>query len=237
MVNSHWIGFVNFTKVIAWRTEKFGPNGPKNFADFWDVKKFPGKRSMYAKVNYALEAATMADGVPPEKVYQALSTPAGVEKAFKKMEEIAPHITVWYRGGSQSAQLLKDGEVDIIHMGVNRVEAVKGDGAKVAYTFNQGTMDVDCVLVPRGAPNKQLAMKVINEFVDAKNQAQIAKLIPIGPVNTNAFKTGILTEQEIAANNTAPANYKLQLLVDPAFYAGRLDKLQERYDALIQRNK
>jgi putative spermidine/putrescine transport system substrate-binding protein len=98
-------------------------------------------------------------------------------------------------------------------------------------------MDVDCVLVPRGAPNKQLAMKVINEFVDAKNQAQIAKLIPIGPVNTNAFKTGILTEQEIAANNTAPANYKLQLLVDPAFYAGRLDKLQERYDALIQRNK
>ena len=122
-------------------------------------------------------------------------------------------------------------------MGVNRVEAVKGDGAKVAYTFNQGTMDVDCVLVPRGAPNKQLAMKVINEFVDAKNQAQIAKLIPIGPVNTNAFKTGILTEQEIAANNTAPANYKLQLLVDPAFYAGRLDKLQERYDALIQRNK
>ena len=237
LVNSHWIGFVNFTKVIAWRTEKFGPNGPKNFADFWDVKKFPGKRSMYAKVNYALEAATMADGVPPEKVYQALSTPAGVEKAFKKMEEIAPHITVWYRGGSQSAQLLKDGEVDIIHMGVNRVEAVKGDGAKVAYTFNQGTMDVDCVLVPRGAPNKQLAMKVINEFVDAKNQAQIAKLIPIGPVNTNAFKTGILTEQEIAANNTAPANYKLQLLVDPAVYAGRLDKLQERYDALIQRNK
>ena len=122
-------------------------------------------------------------------------------------------------------------------MGVNRVEAVKADGAKVAYTFNQGTMDVDCVLVPRGAPNKQLAMKVINEFVDARNQAQIAKLIPIGPVNTNAFKTGVLTEQEIAANNTSPANYKLQLLVDPAFYAGRLDKLQERYDALIQRNK
>ena len=54
--------------------------------------------------------------------------------------------TVWYRGGSQSAQLLRDGEVDMIHMGHNRVESVKKSGKDVSYTFDGGTMDMDHVL-------------------------------------------------------------------------------------------
>lgn len=235
LVNSHYIGFVNFTKVIAWQVSTYGENGPKTWADFWDIKKYPGKRSLFQQVNYALEAATMAQGVAIPDVYKVLATKEGMDRAWAKLEEIAPHITVWYRGGSQSAQLLRDGEVDIIHMGHNRVESVISSGRKVGYTFDGGTMDIDALMVPKGAPNKANAMRLINEIIKADPQARLAKAMPLGPVNVNAFKTGILTEAEMLKINTYPANIGKQLLIDPNFYVGRLDMLTERFDRIKQK--
>lgn len=234
LVDSHYIGFINFTKVLAYRKDAFPDGGPKTWADFWDVENFTGKRSMHGKVNYNLEGAAMAMGVPVAEVYDFLGTEEGFEAAWKKLEEIVPHVTVWYRGGSQSAQLLRDGEVDMIHMGHNRVESVAGDGIAVSYTFDGGTMDIDCLLVPRGAPNRENAMRLINELIKADAQARLAATMPLGPVNTMAFDVGILSEDEALNVNTHPANYDRQLLVDPNFYIGRLGELTERFDTLIQ---
>ena len=61
------------------------------------------------------------------------------------------------------------------------------------------------------------------------------KLMPLGPVNANAFTTDVLTPAEIAGNNTFPANYVKQILIDPNFYVERRAKLEERFAALIQR--
>jgi putative spermidine/putrescine transport system substrate-binding protein len=234
LIDSHYIGFINFTKVIAYRDDAFPDGGPRTWADFWDLEKFPGKRSMHGKVNYNLEAATMAMGTPPEKVYEVLATEEGQEAAWEKLAEIAPEVTVWYRGGSQSAQLLRDGEVDVIHMGHNRVESVADSGVPVSYTFDGGTMDVDCLLVPKGAPNAENAMRLINELIRAEAQARLAATMPLGPVNARAFDVGVLSEDEALNVNTHPANYDKQLLVDPDFYIGRLGELTERFDTLIQ---
>ncbi len=234
LVNSHYIGFINFTKVIAYRKDVYGDNGPKSWADFWDTEKFPGKRSMHGKVNYNLEAALMADGVPMDQVYATLATDEGKERAWAKLESIVPDVTVWYRGGSQSAQLLRDGEVDMIHMGHNRVESVIESGIEVGYTFDGGTMDIDCLLVPKGAPNKDNAMRLINELIKAEAQARLAATMPLGPVNTGAFDTGIIPPEKMQAINTHPDNYGKQLLVDPNFYIENLGPLTERFDGMIQ---
>jgi len=234
LINSHYVGFINFTKVIAYRKDAFGDNGPSNWAEFWDLEKFPGKRGMHGKVNYNLEAALMADGVPMEKVYDLLATDEGMKRAWAKLAEIAPKVTVWYRGGSQSAQLLRDGEVDVIHMGHNRVESVIESGIDVSYSFEGGTMDIDCLLVPKGAPNKDNAMRLINELLKAKAQATLAVTMPLGPVNTGAFDTGIISDEMAVKVNTHPSNYDKQLLVDPNFYIGQLGELTEQFDTLIQ---
>ena len=234
LIDSHYVGFINFTKVIAYRTDHFGDGGPTSWSDFWDFEKFPGKRGMHGKVNYNLEAALMADGVPLENIYATLATEEGQERAWAKLGEIAPKVTVWYRGGSQSAQLLRDGEVDVIHMGHNRVESVGDSGIGVAYAFNGGTMDIDCLLVLKGSPNTANAMKLINDMIAAEPQARLAKTMPLGPVNTNAFSVGILSQDEAVNVNTHPMNYPKQLLVDPNFYIGRLGVLTERFDTLIQ---
>ncbi|MDG1459326.1 MAG: ABC transporter substrate-binding protein [Pseudoprimorskyibacter sp.] len=234
LIHENYIGFINFTKVIAYRKDAFGDNGPSNWAEFWDLENFPGKRGMHGKVNYNLEAALMADGVPMADVYDTLATDEGMARAWAKLADIAPEVTVWYRGGSQSAQLLRDGEVDVIHMGHNRVESVIASGIDVAYAFDGGTMDIDCLLVPKGAPNVENAMRLINELLNAEAQARLAVTMPLGPVNTGAFGTGVISEDMAVKVNTHPDNYDKQLLVDPNFYIGQLGMLTEEFDTLIQ---
>ena len=234
LIHDNYIGFINFTKVIAYRKDAFGDNGPSNWAEFWDLENFPGKRGMHGKVNYNLEAALMADGVPMAEIYDTLATNEGKARAWDKLGEIAPEVTVWYRGGSQSAQLLRDGEVDVIHMGHNRVESVIASGIDVAYAFDGGTMDVDCLLVPKGAPNKDNAMRLINELLSAEAQARLAVTMPLGPVNSGAFGTGIISDEMAVKVNTHPDNYGKQLLIDPNFYIVQLGELTEEFDTLIQ---
>ena len=233
LLHEHYIGFINFTKVIAYRVDAFPENPPTTWADFWDTVNFPGARGMHGKINYNLEAALMSEGVPMDEVYSTLATEDGIERAWARLAEIAPEVAVWYRGGSQSAQLLRDGEVDMIHMGHNRVESVADSGVEVGYSFDGGTMDVDCLLVPKGAPNPENAMLLINELIQADAQARLAMAMPLGPVNTGAFDTGIIDEASALNVNTHPSNYDRQLLVDPNFYIGQLEELTERFDTLI----
>ena len=39
--------FVTFSELVAYRADKFPNGGPQNMADFWDVKKYPGPRTMH----------------------------------------------------------------------------------------------------------------------------------------------------------------------------------------------
>ena len=82
LYTDYCVGSDVFATVMAWNTDKYGepgsPGAPSSWADFWDVKKFPGTRAYRANnVDGALEPALMADGVPPEKVYEVLATPEG----------------------------------------------------------------------------------------------------------------------------------------------------------------
>ncbi|MGO8126611.1 extracellular solute-binding protein, partial [Rhizobium ruizarguesonis] len=61
-----------FSIAVAYDGEKFA-NGPKSLADFWDVKKFPGKRALRSGPKMNLEFALMADGVAANKVYETLA--------------------------------------------------------------------------------------------------------------------------------------------------------------------
>ena len=233
LVDSEWVGMMTYSLVIGWQAEKFGENGPQSWADFWDTEKFPGTRAMFNSVSHALEAALMADGVDPMDVNTVLRSEGGVDRAFAKLEEIAPNITAWYRGGSQAAQLMADGEIDFIHIGNGRAEALNADAIKVGFTWNQATTDADCLLVPKGAPNRENAMRVLNEMLSAEAQARMAVAISYGPVNAKAFDTGLISPELAAKNNAAPENMKTQVVIDASFYVENFAELQERFDTLV----
>ena len=174
--STHCVGGDVFSTVYAWNTETFGENGPQSWADFWDVKKFPGSRAYRGKVAGALEPALMADGVPPEKVYEVLDSEEGIQRAIDKIRELKPHIEVFWTSGAQQAQLMKDGEVDMSTGWNGRFDNAKKDGAKVAYGFNQALLDYDCFAIPKGAPNKGHRNGVLGGDLEGRISGQLASL-------------------------------------------------------------
>ena len=208
----YYVGGDIFSNVLAWNTKTYGDKGPQSWADFWDVKKFPGKRSM--RNSYA----GMLEPAPMNKVYEVLSAPGGIERAVKKIKELKPHIAVWWASGAQHAQLMKDGEVDMIIGWNGRFDAIAKDGAKVAYTYNQALLDADTFAIPKGAPNKALAMKFLAEISKPQYQAELTKYITYGPANKKAFEGGAIEPAYAKRLPTHPDNAAKQLPLDQAWY-------------------
>lgn len=229
----YYVGGDVFSTVLAWNTKTYPKNGPQSWADFWDVKKFPGKRSYRNSVSGSLEPALMADGVPPDKVYATLSAPGGIERAINKIKQLKPHVAVWWASGAQHAQLMKDGEVDMVNGWNGRFDTVAKDGGHVAYTFNQALLDYDAYAIPKGAPNKALAMKFLAEISKPKYQADLTKYITYGPTNTKAYDLGTISPDYAKKLPSYPANAAKQLPVDIAWYAKHEAAASQAYQNML----
>jgi putative spermidine/putrescine transport system substrate-binding protein len=229
LVREDWIGITYYSVVLIYNTKKYGDNGPKTWADFWNVEKFPGKRALGNFPNETLTVAALADGVPPDQVY-----PLDMDRAFKSLERIKPHVSVWWDSGGQAMQLVKDGEVDMASIWNGRASVLVADGAPVKYTFDQGVFNPDCMVIPKGAKNKDLAMKALAAFVSPDLQANLPLYIGNGPVNTKAFETGKIPAEKQTTIVSAPENVKKQMLLDFDFWADHLVEAEERFNDFLQ---
>lgn len=212
------VGTDVFSYVLAWNTATYPDQGPQSWADFFDVEKFPGKRAYRGRVTGALEPALMADGVPPEEVYEVLDSEEGIRRALDKIRELKPHIAVWWQSGAQHAQLMKDGEVDMSTGWNGRFDVAQGDGGKLEYTYNEGLMDFSCWAIPEGAQNPDQAMKFVAEMSKPELQANLPQYISYGPVNKKAFEIGKIDEAVAKRLPTYPDNYAKQILIDLDWY-------------------
>jgi len=222
----HWIGVIYFSTVLAFSTETYGDNPPQSWADFWDVESFPGARAMRKHPSGNIEIALIADGVPVDEVY-----PIDIDRAFRKLDEIKPHIDIWWNSGAQSAQLMKDGEVEMSTIWNGRMDAAIADGALGDYTFNGGIASLDCLAIPIGSQNLDVAMKVISAMVSADLQANIPFHINYGPTNSGAFALGKISDEMAARSPSAPENLKNQVIVSAEWWAKNGEAVQERWDA------
>lgn len=167
--------------IIAYNTDAF-PAGsePKSWADFWNVKDFPGPRSLYARLWYNYEAALRAAGVPREEIYPA--TAEKMKLAFAKLTEIKPHVAVWWTAGAQPPQLLSTKEVSMAMAWSGRISDAVKEGAPVAMTFNDAIAWGNAMVVPKGTPYRELAMELINYSITPAAQEALLPLGTYGPV-------------------------------------------------------
>jgi putative spermidine/putrescine transport system substrate-binding protein len=226
-----WVGGpVFYSYVLAWNKDKYGNNPPKTWKDFFDVQKFPGTRALYGQARFMLELALLGDGVPRDKVY-----PIDVDRAMKKLDGFKQHITAFYTSHGQSVQMVKDREIDMLVMTDGRADGAIKDGARLDFTYNDGIIDAGCLAIPRGAPNRTGAMKVINEFIAADIQANIPLHFSYGPINPKAFAIGKIPPDLARKLNSSPEHLKLQLLLDSAWWASNEKAVQPRWDAFLQK--
>ena len=216
------INSVSLSYLYAYRKDKFPNGGPKTWADFWDVKKFPGNRSMASRSWTCVAHALLADGVPLDKLY-----PLDIERAFKKLDEIKPHIKVWWKENTQSQQLVRDGEVDLIQMTNARAQELIDQGIPLEIVWNGAESYESPWFVSKGAPRAKAGWKLIDFCSRPEPQAEFCRRLPYGPSNPDAFK--FLDEKSAAKLPTTPEHLAQSFTPDAAWLGPRLDALKERW--------
>jgi putative spermidine/putrescine transport system substrate-binding protein len=172
-----------YSTVMGYRTDAFKGDKPQSWADFWNVQKFPGPRTMQNSPVDNLEFALLADGVPKEKLY-----PLDLDRAFKKMDQIKKHVAVWWTTGAQSAQVLIDKEAVLGTAWNGRYYSLIKQGGPVAIEWNQGAIKESAFAIPKGAKDAYWGQKFLAIAAEAQPQGKYADVIGYPGLNLEAIK-------------------------------------------------
>ncbi|CAB3664590.1 hypothetical protein LMG22037_01639 [Paraburkholderia phenoliruptrix] len=222
----NWLGVDVYSTVLAYRADKFKGNGPKSWADFWDVKKFPGRRSLRRSPLDTLEQALLADGVPLDKLY-----PLDVDRAFRSLDRIKPHVNIWWTSGAQAMQAIQSGDVDMISTWNGRAQAAKDGGAPVTIVWNEGLYSIEGWGIPKGTPRADAAKQFVRFCADAKRQALLTRTLAYGPTNRKAFEA--ISKDRATLLPTAPDNLRDMRLPSPQWWEENRQKVTERFNSWI----
>ena len=213
--------------MVAYRTDAFkGRKAPNSWADFWNVKDFPGRRSLRKHPFDTIEESLMAAGVPTASLY-----PLNVDQAFANLDKISPSIDVWWNSGAQVTQMLTSGEVDMIATWVSRPQNAMIDGAPVAISWNQNLWGVDNWSILAGTPNADACREFIKFASDPKRMAQQTEYYPAGVTQPEAFK---YIKPEVAKNcPTYPDNIKNGVQINAKYWLDNQAAVTERFNSWI----
>lgn len=218
-----------YSTVLAYRVDVF-PDGkhPKGWAEFWDVKRFPGPRSLRNHPVDNLEFALMADGVPRDKVY-----PIDIDRALAKLDEIHPHVTVWWTTGAQPAQLLVDREVVLASGWNGRFYDVARRGAPVAVEWQEGCVKQNAFGIPRGARNAVWGNHYLQVMTDPKLQAVYATELAYPGLHPD---TPTLVEESVRPHlPTTGSNLEKQLWLGVEWWTENGQRAQEAWNRWMLR--
>ena len=227
-----------WSTIYAYDTTVFSDPAPSTMADFFDLEKFPGKRGMRKTPKANLEMALVADGVPASDIYDVLSTPEGVDRAFAKLDTIKDEV-VWWEAGAQPPQLLADGEVVMTTAYNGRIfNAVAAEKKPFDIVWDGQVFDLDLWVIPKGAPNKDEALEFIKFSTDTQRLADQAAWISYGPARKSSAPLigTYATDDSIEMGPqmpTAPENFETAVQDDYFFWADYQDELNERFNAWL----
>ena len=242
------VGNILYSWTYAYHDEKIGSKKPKKIKDFFNTKKWPGKRGIYKSAMHNLEIALAADGVKPRKggskLYEMLETEAGLDRAFNKIKELCEDPNggcVFWSAGAKPPELLMQGEV-VMATGWNGrfFNAEIGEGAPLKQVWDAQGLDYQYMSIVKGGPNQADAMKAVAEMTSTHGLAGSAKYIAYAPWRKSSLKvieagepwykdgkTNMMEQMPTHPNNTK--NY---FLVDPIFWADNSTEIGERWEAM-----
>ena len=236
IVSPCFIPQIVYSTTFGYRKDKVS-RPMKSVCDVFDLKSFPGKRSLEKKPINNLEWALICDGVSPSKVYDVLGTDAGVRRALAKLDTIKSSV-VWWTAGAQTPQLLADGEVVVGSTYNGRLFAlIEEQKQPVAMLWDWQVFDLDGWVVPSEGKNKAEVMKYLRFATDTQRLADQAKFISYGPTRAssapmvgNHAKLGIAMAPHMP---TDPNNAKTTLLFNYEFWADNRDDLDAKFNAWL----
>lgn len=217
--------------TIVYDTKRFAQGGPQNWADFWDVKRFPGPRAMpnAGAPWWPLMAALMADGVPRDKLF-----PLDLDRAFKKLDELRPSIAVWWRTGDQSMQLLRSGEAVMSMMWSGNGFVLKDQGVPAAVVWNEAVPNIAYWSVLKGGANEDKVYSFLNYYL-TRPEAHLAFADAFKYDTSNRNVLSLLPPEERGARGSAPENMAKMAVMDAAWIAANRGAVIERWNRWLSK--
>jgi putative spermidine/putrescine transport system substrate-binding protein len=198
-----------FSTVQAWDKTKI--QGVPTLADFFDLKKIPGKRMVRKDNTAMIEMALLADGVPIDKIY-----PLDVDRAMKKFATIKDSLLVW-ETGAQSQSLLRDGEAVMGWLWNTRAQLLKSEpGSKIDYDFTGGLLQPGLWVVPKGNPGGKQAMVAIASMQEPAGQVTLLGILSNGPANPAS--ASLVPPALLPIDPSSPENAAKQVKISADWY-------------------
>jgi mannopine transport system substrate-binding protein len=217
--------------LLAFNADKFKDKKPQNWADFWNVKDFPGPRALpnFGDPWRVLAAAVMADGVAADKVF-----PLDIERAFRKLDQIKPQIQLWWKTGDQSQQGFRNGDYVAGMIWGTRTNALRAEGQPVQASYDQAFMLADTMQILRKSPNKEGALALLKFYLDNPPvQAKFAEKFGVTPASREAV--GLMSEEGRAKIPTSPDAFKKTVKHDPEWINANQARMLEAWNTWIQK--
>lgn len=198
-------------------------NAAKNFKELWDVKEFPGRRAFRSRASETLEIALLADGVDPAKLY-----PLDIERAFRSLDKIKPHVKKWFAETAQGISLIQTNEVDYSYTYTSRVKAAKESGIPIDVSFEQMIAGVNYFPIVRGTTKKAESMKFLEFISRPKQQLLLPKITGIPAVK------GVEKQLDADARKWMPDMSKPQnILLNDEYWGEHFISVDKRFKEWI----
>ncbi|WFU62580.1 extracellular solute-binding protein [Bradyrhizobium brasilense] len=219
--------------LLVYDERAFPKGGPKDWADFWNIKEFRGPRGLYGGGGSTVMLfALMADGVAHKDLWPL--TDDKIDRAFKKLDEIKPHITKWPVAGGEPIQLLINREFALTSAPDGRAVAAIKQGAPIRMAWDGAAVQETYWTILKGGANSANAQK----FIAFVNRAEIAAAFTQGTgfpsPNVNQLK--YLSADLLPLISISPDNAAKAVGLDRAWLTTKLangktnaDHVQERW--------
>jgi putative spermidine/putrescine transport system substrate-binding protein len=215
--------------VLAWDRDKF-PVTP-GWGEFWDVAKYPGKRGLSRGVRGNLEVALIADGAAPGDVYKVLATSEGVDRAFRKLDQLKPYV-VWWQDGTEASHILASGDVLMTSAPSARIAAVnRAEHRNFGIQWNASLYEVQSWAIMKGSQNLRQATQFLYFTGTPAIQGRLVGLFGEGGWAKGANDG--LAPETAQLSPTLPANLNTAVRTDVAFWHDNLAKLHQRFDTWL----
>jgi len=220
-----------YSTVYAYDDRVFLGEKPETIADFFDLKRFPGKRALLKDPDVILEWALIAIGVPVGQVYDLLSTDRGLRLAFKKLDSIRDSI-VWWSEVGESSRLLDSGTV-VMASGYNGrfFAAMQEEKLPITIVWDGQVINYDVWSIANSSKNKELAKEFLRFATMPAQMASMAEFIPYGPTRKSALsRIGLHEQSGVPMRDHLPnsaKNITRSLFGDSLWYA-RTDSLRNQ---------
>ena len=220
------VGAAVVNTVLAWDKDKF--QSTPGWGDFWDVAKIPGKRGLAKSVKGALEIALLADGVAPGEVYKTLASAEGVDRAFRKLDQLKPYI-VWWQTPAEAAKILGSGDVLMTTTPTSAIaRGPRPDKHNFGVQFAASLYEARFWTVLKGAPDARGAAQFLYFTGAPSIEARYFRLS--GEAGLAKGANDFLTPDQQALSPTLPANLTGALRVDGGFWRENQAKLKARFE-------